>query len=92
MERHEDEGGDYPAAAMLITVTDPAFVDDLVRYLWRTGFTVNDRGENAVGIDRGGEERAVVREQLQVYLRLWESTRSGVSVAVERDEAETSVS
>jgi hypothetical protein len=74
---------------MLIRVTHPAFVDELVRYLSRIGFTVNARGGDTVEIDRGGEQRAVVRQQLQVYLQLWQGTRSGVSAVIESASAET---
>jgi hypothetical protein len=52
-------------------------------------FTVNECGVASVAIDGGGEHRAVVREQLQVYLQLWLATHSGVSVVVDADEAET---
>jgi hypothetical protein len=72
---------------MLIRVTDPAFIDELIRYLSRIGFTVNECGVDTVGIDHGGEPRAVVRQQLQVYLQFWQATHSGVSAVVESDDA-----
>jgi hypothetical protein len=77
-----------PAAAMLIRVTDPAFIDELIRFLSRIGFTVNECGVDTVGIDHGGEPRAVVLQQLQVYLQLWQATRSGVAAVVESENAE----
>jgi hypothetical protein len=74
---------------MLIRVTNPAFVHELIRFLWRIGFAVNECGVDTVGIDRGGEPRAVVRQQLQVYLQFWQATRSGVAAVVEPDDVES---
>ena len=80
--------GKRPAAAMLIRVTNPAFTDELIRFLSRLGFTVNECGADTVGIDCGGEPRAAVREQLQLYLQLWQAPYSGVSAVVESDDAQ----
>ena len=72
---------------MLIKVTDPASIDELVRFLSRTGFGASECGADTVRIDRRGEPRAVVRQQLGIYLQLWQATRSGVSAMVESDDA-----
>ncbi len=74
---------------MLIKVTDPASIDELVRFLSRTGFIVTECGVDTVGIDCGGEPGDVVLQQLEVYLQLWQATRSGVSAVVESDHAES---
>jgi hypothetical protein len=74
---------------MLINVTDPASIDDLIRFLSRIGFTANACGVDTVGIDCGTEPRAAVRQQLEIYLQLWQATGSGVAAVVEPDDAES---
>jgi hypothetical protein len=83
------ESGSAPLAAMLIKITDPASIDELIRFLSRIGFRVNKCGVETVRIDSGREPRPVVRQQLEIYLQLWQATRSGVSAVVESDRAES---
>jgi hypothetical protein len=81
------EWGPAPLAAMLIKVTDPASIDDLIRFLSRIGFTVDECGGRTVRIDRRGEAPDVVLQQLEIYLQLWQVTRPGVSAVVESIDA-----
>jgi hypothetical protein len=83
------ESGSAPLAAMLIKVTDPASIDDLIRFLSRIGFIVTECRVDTVGIDCGGEPRDVVLQRLEIYLQLWQATRAGVSAVVESDGAES---
>jgi hypothetical protein len=73
---------------MLIKVTDPASIDELIRFLSRLGFSANDCGVETVRIDCRREPRAAVRQQLEIYLQLWQATRSGVDAVVESHDAE----
>jgi hypothetical protein len=83
------ESGSAPLAAMLIKVTDPASIDELIRFLSGIGFSAHQGGLETVRIDPGTEPRVVARQQLEIYLQLWQATRPEVSAVVDSDVAES---
>ena len=80
--------GEYPAAAVLIRVSHPALVDDLVRFLERMGFAAVECDYGAVCVELGGEKTAPkLRAQLELYVQVWQATRPGVAAALEPGDA-----
>jgi hypothetical protein len=73
---------------MLIRVSHPALVDDLVRFLERMGFAAVECDYGAIRVELGGERTAPeVKAQLQLYVQVWQATRPGVAAALEPEDA-----
>jgi hypothetical protein len=70
---------------MRIRLTHPFLGDDLVRFLERMGFTVEESDYDTFEVRIGEQEPAARRAQLLLYLHVWQATRPGVSALVEAD-------
>ena len=70
---------------MRIRLTHPSLGDDLVRFLERMGFTVEESDYDTFEVGIGEHEPAARRAQLLLYLHVWQATRPGVAALVEAD-------
>jgi hypothetical protein len=74
-----------PRCGVLVRISNPQLVDDLVRFLKRMGFTVDECDYDAVRVERLSEgAEAVLEARLQLYVQVWQATRGDVSAVVER--------
>jgi hypothetical protein len=63
-------------------------VDDLVRFLERMGFGAVECDYGAVCVELQEEKTAPeLRAQLELYVQVWQATRSGVAAALEPEDA-----
>lgn len=78
------------AAAVRIRISHPHLLEDLVRFLERMGFTVDEAGYDSVHVDLAhADDTTAMQAQVQLYLDVWQATRRDVSAAVESvDRAE----
>jgi len=73
-----------PRCGVLVRISNPHLVDDLVRFLKRMGFTVDECDYDAVCVELVGEGAdAVLEARLQLYVQVWQATRGDVSAVVE---------
>jgi len=70
---------------MRIRLTHPSLGDDLVWFLDRMGFSVEESDYDTFEVRVGQHEPAARRAQLLLYLHVWQATRPGVSALVEAD-------
>jgi hypothetical protein len=78
---------------MQIRLTHARFGDELIRYLTSMGFDVRECGYDTIRVETVDDARAdVVREQLRLYLQVWEATRAGVSAVIDDDSIDTAAS
>jgi hypothetical protein len=61
--------------------------DDLIRFLDRMGFRVEESGYDTIRVAAGDHDLAALRAQLLLYLQVWEATRPGVAAFLEPDDA-----
>jgi hypothetical protein len=74
---------------MRIRLTHPFLADDLVRFLERMGFTVEESDYDTFEVRIGEHEPAAARRaQLLLYLHVWQATRPGVSALIVETDGE----
>ena len=67
---------------MQIRITHSGLSEDLVQFLTRMGFAVQETDYCTFTVDIRDEEPAPRRAQLLLYLHVWQATRRGVSAFV----------
>ena len=76
-----------PPAALRIRISHPHLVSDLVRFLKRMGFAVEDCGFDTILVRLPEGDSPVLRAQLELYVHVWQATRAGISAVVEPVDA-----
>jgi len=80
--RHEALWRFASTAAMKILVSDPVFVDDLVRFLHGRQCSAEQIGARAIDArpPESSQDAAYLRKELKAYLRAWREMHPGVRV------------